>query len=265
MKCRMMLSVALVLAAAGTAALAPTPPRRCHRPPPYQPGNLRPQVICRSFNCPKWTPIDFHYVSIPIGDEDSDYEELLESINAILPGPEHMPHPDLGVGPGAPHEGPYTYEMAWGVRDSGFFEGRDLRLSQFRNGHGACLAWLLVPEGACGEESDQGSSPDFDLGDIISNAVFPIHFEAVTFHNGHPFSMPASFDIPALDGSLTPPFDVDGHSHIPNFLIESADFATDNLTPVQLTGVYRQVIRLTDAEGNGWNINTFFVVVQPYR
>lgn len=269
MVARLCLSLALPVILAGSSALAPVPPRSCHKGPSpaiFPSGNLRPYIVCQSFNGPKWTPIDFHLVSIPVGDEDSGFGEFFDSINTILPGPYHAPHPQLGVGPGDPHPGPYNYEMAWGVYDSGYFEGRDLRLSQFRSGNGACLCWNLVPNGARGMPADEGSSPDFASGPIISNSLFPIILDEVTTLNGQLFSAPiVGAVIPALNMDLTPPFDVDGHSHTPNFLFDSAEFSTTPRTPVELIGVYRYAIRLTDKEGRGWNIDCRFTVVQPYQ
>jgi hypothetical protein len=155
--------------------------------------------------------------------------------------------------------------MAWGVYDSGFFEGRTLRLSQFRDGNGALLAFMVVPEGNQGTGPDLGSSPDFGLGPIISNDLFPIHFQAATIHNSRLFSAPTEFDIPPLDNTLTPPFNVNGHSHIPMFLAENTSFALVPASPIDNTGVYRFAIRMTDAEGRGWDIDARFVVVQPYQ
>lgn len=254
--------------AAGTAAFAPTPPHYCHAPRParFGTGNLYPIIQCSSFNGPKWTPIDFHLVSVPIGTPASMYSEFIDSLNTILPGPNHMENMATGgVGPGAPHSGPYTYEMAWGINDSGFFEGRDLRLSQFRDGNGALLAFLVVPQGHRGMEADEGSSPDSADGPIISNDLFPIHLEAMTIHDGSLFSNPITFDIPALDGSLTPPFNVDGHSHFPMFYADNTSFAIHPTTRIGYTGTYRYVLRMTDSEGRGWNISAAFFVVQPYQ
>jgi hypothetical protein len=263
---RFTLSLALTVIAAGAAALVPITPRcRRERPAEFGNSNLLPYISCRSFNCPKWAPIDLHLVSAPIGTAADQYAEFLTSAGTILPPPFHRPHPALGIGPGDPLLGPYDFEMAWGVHDSGFFEGRNLRLSQFRDGNGAILAFNVVPQGSCGEPADKGSSPDFAHGDIIGNELFPIHVESVTSHNGDIFSIPSVFDVPALDNNLNPPFDVDGHSRFPMFIAENTSFALHPDTPIGFTGVYRFNIRMTDAENSGWIIDVRFVVVQPYQ
>jgi hypothetical protein len=47
-----------------------------------------------------------HLFSAPIGTAASGYAEFGETLAALLPPPNHRPHPDLGIGPGDPHSPP---------------------------------------------------------------------------------------------------------------------------------------------------------------
>lgn len=264
---RVALATVLAGITIGVGGAAVPPPRPCHRGPTaaeFASNYLRPYIYARAFNSPKWQPTDFNICSVPVGDSRAA-DEFMDSLQTILPEPYHTWHPDLGIGPGDPHDGPYWSELRQGVRDSGFFIGRVLRLSQFRNGNGALLSFMLAPDGTRGMEPDQGSSPDFAEGPIISNSIMPITVDSVTSHNSMVYSMPYSAMIPALDSKLSPPFDVDGHSHIPVFISESADRSVMPMTPIEHTGTYRMRIHLEDAEQRGWNIDVWFVIVQPYQ
>jgi hypothetical protein len=232
------IAVAIALLLAITAAT----------PPPAQGVKISP------IGHPVWKPVDFHLFSAPIGTAQSGYAEFLDTALAILPAPNHAFHPELGIGPGIPHPPPYNTEVAEGVAAEGFHEGIRFNPDEFSNGMGVWLVWMNVP--APGEK---GSSPDFASGPIIPNSIFPIHVEADTFHNGRLFNdFLASFDAPALDQNLNPPFDVDGHSHFPIFIADNADFGPEG---TKLNGSYLYRITMLDASGNGWKIEARFVVI----
>ena len=203
---------------------------------------------------PTWKPVDFHLFSAPIGDVDSGYAEFGETMAQLLPPPNHAAHPQLGIGPGEPHRGPYKNELDHGVRDAGFREETQFSASEFSEGAGVYLLWMNAPDPGV-----KGSSPDFVRGPIIPNSLFPIHFSGITLRNGEMFN-PAVFDtdVPALDANLDPPFAVDGHSHFPFFAVDNADFGPPNS---QLSGSYVYDITLTDASGAGWHIEARFSVM----
>jgi hypothetical protein len=215
-------------------------------PPPAQGVRLTP------IGNPTWKPVDFHLFSAPIGTAATGFTEFLETLQALLPPPNHAVHPDLGIGPGAPHVPPYDSELATGVANEGFHEGVRFKQSEFSNGEGVILAWMNVPA-----PGTTGSSPDFASGPIIPNSLFPIHFSGRTLHNGKVFSEFSS-DVPPLDTNLDPPFDVDGHSHFPLFFAESAEFAPTGTA--NLRGSYQFEFQLIDQAGNGWRITAHFTV-----
>ena len=215
-------------------------------PPPTQ------GVIRAPIGSPIWEPIDFHLFSAPLGTSASGYAEFLETMLALLPGPNHAYHPMLGVGPGAPHAPTYDSELANGVAEQGFREGVRFHSSDFSNGAGVWLMWMNVPAPGV-----VGSSPDFPAGPIIPNSLFPIHVSGKNSHNGKPFSFLGEFDVPALDSAIDPSFAVDGHSHFPMFFADNADFGPPG---AKLRGSYVFQIDMVDRTGNGWRIEAHFAV-----
>jgi len=215
-------------------------------PPPAQGVHIRP------IGNPTWKPVDFHLFSAPIGTADTGYAEFGETVFGILPEPNHTYHPDLFVGPGAPHDPPYDHEMADGVAAQGFREGVRFSQAEFSNGMGIYAVWMNVPY-----PGTTGSSPDFASGPVIPNSLFPIHVNATSTHNGRPFSTVFDGDVLALDGNLNPPFAVDGHSHFPFFLADNADFGPPG---GKLNGSYTWEATMTDTLGNGWSIKVHFAV-----
>ena len=201
---------------------------------------------------PTWKPADLHLFSAPVGTADTGYAEFGETALAILPPPNHVFNPTLLVGPGAPHQPPYTSEMAQGVAALGYHQGVRFSRSEFSNGMGVWLTWMTVPA-----PGTAGSSPDFDSGPIIPNSLFPIHVEGVSLHNGQMFNpWLASFDVPALD-QIDPPFLVDGSSHFPVHIADNADFGPPG---AKLRGSYVFRLQITDATGNGWKVEAHFAV-----
>ena len=204
---------------------------------------------------PAWKPVDFHLFSAPIGTADSGYAEFGATMLALLPPPNHVAHPDLGVGPGAPHQPPYNTEFAQGVANLGYHQGQRFRAAEFSNGNGVWLTWMTVPQrGAI------GSSPDFAVGPIIPNSLFPINVSGVSVRNSASFNpYMASFGVPALDGQLNPPFAVDGHSHFPVFIADGLDFGPAGTKP---QGSYEYRLTMTDQQGNGWSIVARFTIAR---
>jgi hypothetical protein len=232
----------LVGAAAATMLTAPL----SADPPPAQGVRLTP------IGNPTWKPVDFHLFSAPIGTAATGYAEFATTALAILPPPNHVFHPDLLVGPGAPHPPPYDSELADGVADLGFHEGVRFNTSEFSDGQGVFLVWMNVPT-----PGTTGSSPDFTSGPIVPNSLFPIHVSGVLLHNGKVFDPNFAADVPPLDESLNPPFDVDGHSHFPIFLADTADIGPPG---AKLRGSYEYQFEMTDQSGNGWRIEARFAV-----
>lgn len=211
-----------------------------------------PGVFAVPIGHPTWKPVDFHLFAAPIGTAASGYAEFGQTMEALLPPPYHVVHPNLGVGPGSPHLGPYTTELAHGVADLGFRQSVLFHRYEFSYGSGVWLVWMNVPM-----PGTIGSSPDFAKGSIIPNALFPIHVYGADWHNGKPFSVLAEFDVPPLDDSLAPPFNVDGHSHFPVFIADNADFGPPG---AKLPGIYEYRIVMIDRLGNGWRIEAVFAM-----
>ena len=82
-----------------------------------------PAVSVHRIGRPTWKPVDVTVFSGTIGTASNGYADYATTTSSVLPPPEHVPHPDLGVGPGAPHQPPYRREISEGVRDAGFDTG----------------------------------------------------------------------------------------------------------------------------------------------
>lgn len=191
---------------------------------------------------PAWGPVDFHNVAAP-------YHKAFDAMQAILPPPNHSTHPQLGLSPGAPHAGPYDHEIAEGVAAQGLTDAWVLTKQEFT--HGRLVAWMMAPlDGA-----PLGRSPDSNLGPIIPNAVFPIHVQ-LQYAKDNVVEAAASFDVPALDDHLNPPFFVDGHSHFPLYTNDAAAFYS-HPTP----GAHLISGTLIDAAGEGWRLKVPYTVV----
>jgi hypothetical protein len=205
---------------------------------------------------PTWEPVDVHLFSAPVGTAPN-YPGFSQTTGALLPPPNHQPHPDLGIGPGVAHLPPYDKELANGVSNLGFAEKTVFEVSEFSSGNAVYVVWMNVPRAG----SPVGSSPDFASGPIIPNSLFPIAFSGQTVRKGGvPFSASATVLVPPLNDDLSPPFFVDGHSHFPSFFFESFDFALDpSAGPI---GAYEIQLSLTDKAGKiGWKLAAPFEVV----
>jgi hypothetical protein len=212
----------------------------------------RGQVTLTAIGHPIWKPADCHVFSAPIGTADDGYAGFNATEAALLPPPNHVRVPKLGIGPGAPHKPPYTREVAHGLAATGFQQSRVFSQDEFSNGNGVWLVCMFVPQPGI-----KGSAPDFRRGSVIPNTLFPLHVEGKSLRNGADFD-PAltKFDVPKLDGAVDPRFaGLDGHSHIPFFVADSADFGPAG---TDLPGRYRYDLTFVDATGRGWKMTARF-------
>jgi hypothetical protein len=206
----------------------------------------RAQVQVTPIGTPAYAPTDFHLFAAPIGTAAAEYAEFIGTLQALLPPPNHS-FGAAGITPGAPHTG-YATEMGAGVAANGFVDGTTFTMSQYSNGTGVYLAFMLVP--AAGAPT--GSSQDFGSGPIIPNTVFPMTGTTDTFTNGLKNDETQSFQVPANAG-------FDGYSHIPVFTASNFDFATLGNVP----GAYEYRISILDASGEGYMIVAPFTVAVP--
>jgi hypothetical protein len=201
---------------------------------------------------PIWMPVDFHVFTAAIGTADDNYAELGQNETNLLYPLRHQSCTELGIGPGAPHQPPYNQEMEAGLDIMSFTESRVFGASDFSSPNGVWAVWLTVPN-----PGTTGSSPDFKLGPIIPNTLFPIHVAGQTFRNNQLWDPNlGTFDVPPLTNQLSCPFSVDGHSHFPIFLADNTDFGPGG--PIK--GHYEYRITMTDTTGNGWSITVKFTV-----
>ena len=217
---------------------------------------INPAYSVEEVGDPSWEPVDFHTTSGP----GTSFEAFLDTIHLPLPEPNHRLHPELGVGPGDPHDPLYDQELGDGLANSVLVESTTFTPDQFTLTNDVVVTmFMVVPRGGAAI----GSSPDFASGPIIPNSQFPIVAD-VTIERadaaGEPF---LPFDtgqsvVPPLDSSIDPPFSVDGHSHFPLFGGDALEFGPAGTNPV---GVYRRTWNIRDQLGNGWNIVTSYEVV----
>jgi hypothetical protein len=155
-----------------------------------------------------------------------------------------------GIGPGQAHNPPYTGEIGQGVANLGYHQGQEFRRSEFSNGNGVYVAWMTVPD-----PGTTGSSPDFQKGPIIPNALFPLNISGVSYRNHKVFDpYLAYFDVPPITGMG---FINDGHSHFPMWIADAIDFGP---VGTKIDGQYEYRISMIDASGNGWKITVEFEV-----
>jgi hypothetical protein len=206
------------------------------------------EITVTPIGTPTWQPVDFHVFAAPIGTAATGYAEFLGTLAALLPGPNHVSDPAVGILPGAPHPPPYDDELATGVIAQGYPERTMFSAAEFSNGLGVYLAYMIIP----GPGSAIGSSQDDPSGPIVSNALQPIHSVYSTFRNGVLFK-----DVEMYDTIVNAGFE--GYSHIPHFFANNFDFASDPSTGI--LGSYEYRIEVTDASGSGWTISAPFQVV----
>jgi hypothetical protein len=206
-------------------------------------------VTITAVGTPTWQPADIHVFAAPIGTAASGYAEFSATMEALLPPPNHVSHPtEGGRFPGTPHPPPYDQELGAGVANQGYAEKDTFAVSEFSNGMGVYLAYMIIP----GPGSVTGSSQDDPDGPIIANILQPIHSVYSTFRNGVLFK-----DVEEYDTIVNPGFD--GYSHIPHFFANNFDFAGDPAAGI--LGSYEYRVTVTDTTGNGWTISAPFQVV----
>jgi len=195
--------------------------------------------------------VDFHLFSANV--------ELFSRLNDVLPEPNHKSHPDLGVGPGAPHDPPYDEEIKDGLDRLGIHDQKRFSPEDFSLPNVIFFTFMVIAQDI--EGCPRGSSPDFTEGPIIPNLLFPGQPDIVLlsrttfFRNGRVFDPAFAFDLPRLD-KVNPPFLVDGHSHLPIFLATAKEFGPGG----QVEGSYRIHSVLLDQAGNGWDMTKSFKI-----
>ena len=204
-----------------------------------------------------WKPTDLNLFTAPIGTADTGYVEFGETQVAILPEPNHRPHPALGIGPGDPHARPYNHEIRRGLKSLGFDRGAQFTVEDFSDGNCLSAGVHGRPQeprlGAKGIVAGLRLRTDHSE---LAASLIDVTGSAERF--GEPFSVLADFSVPPLDDIAGhPSFDVDGHSHFPIFIADNIDFA---LTPVDPAGRYEWTLRMLDQTGNGWKITVRFVI-----
>lgn len=200
--------------------------------------------------------------SAPTGTCATDFAEFLDTILALLPEPNHTFIPTLGVGPGTPHDPPYDSELADGVDNLGFVEKVAFRSEEFSGGNGVWLVWMNIPD-----PGTTGSSPDFASGPIIPNSLFPIENCTTVTRDDGKKDGPGCFSVPPLTAKIDPRFrQLDGHSHFPVFLAETAEFFPPFSDTAPFCGSgsgkgnYQYNVTITDQQGNGWEIVARFKI-----
>jgi hypothetical protein len=192
---------------------------------------------------PKWKPVDFHQFT-------SKWFKYQQIMTNLLPPPDHVWSPLLGVAPGEPHDRPYDTEIADGMKASGLVDDSIFTSAEFV--HGVYLTWMNIPRK---DNAPLGSSPDFKNGPIIPNALFPINVKIQYMRDGVIDNTASVFDVPALDPSMSAA-PVDGHSHFPMWTNDSSGSYAAGPAP----GNYAWLITMIDANSNGWTIEVPFRV-----
>jgi hypothetical protein len=209
-------------------------------------------VQIRQIGHPIWKPVDFHVFTAAIGTADDNFAEFGQNMTNLLYPRRHESCAELGIGPGDPHQPPYDKEMEAGLDVMSFTDSLVFRVPDFSPPNGVWAVWMTVPNPGA-----TGSSPDFTLGPIIPNTLFPIHVAGQTFRNNqlwNPYL--TTFDVPPLTNQLSCPFSVDGWSHFPAFIADNSYFGPGG----PITGHYEFRITMTDVTGNGWSITVRFTV-----
>lgn len=216
-----------------------------------------PALTLQQLGKPCFRPVDFHLFSADV----TDFFGLLTGPRGILPEPEHQFHPDLGVGPGKPHDPPYNKEIKAGLTRLGLVDKLRFTPEEFQLPQAILFAFMVLPLDQPG--CPRGSSPDFTEGPIIPNVLFTadptpdsvLVSRTTFFRRGEVFDRAFILDLRRLD-RITPPLDVDGHSHIPVFLATAADFGPAGSIEEQYT--IHSV--LVDHAGNGWDMTMRFAI-----
>lgn len=198
---------------------------------------------------PLWEPVDFHQASVDIG---SMFENFNQVLAGVVPPPNHANHPDLGIGPGMAHAGPYTGEISAGFTTQGYVDHKTFTKADCWLPKAILIAYMVVPTAG----APMGASPDGAMTPIIPNSIFPISVSVAAFQNN--VEVPDygyGFDVPPLDDQLDPPFNVDGHSHFPLFDVTAMDGIPD------YPGTIENRVHIEDATGDGYDLVFTYVGV----
>src|ERR1051326_5817317 len=103
------------------------------------------QVTAQKIGRPIWKPLDFHLFGAQVGTPGDGFAELYANLQKVLPPPNHVLNPELGIGPGAAHPPPYDHEIANGIAAAGFLETTNFHNSDFNLPNGVWLFWMTVP------------------------------------------------------------------------------------------------------------------------
>ena len=217
-----------------------------------QPALAQLQVALQKIGNPIWKPVDFHLFGAEVGFPGNEFAEYFENLQKILPPPNHQWHPELSLGPGTPHAGPYDHELAAGIAAAGFLETTNFHKSDFKFPNAVWMMWMNVPDAG----APTGKTVDAANGPMIPNSVFPIHLAWDVFHDGVQDGATSTYDRPPLP-EVNPPFDVEGDSHYPQFLIFTEP---DKKFTKGKAVTWEHRATLTDAQGNGWVISAKFQV-----
>jgi hypothetical protein len=215
------------------------------------------QVFMQKIGNPTWRPADTHQFTTRLGDENDGFAGFGQTMAALLPEPYHVWVDGLGLGPGAPHPGPYDEEFATGVERLGVKDAVTFSLAQTELPNGIFQLVMLVPA----DNAPAGSSPDFANGPIIPNSICPIHVSLDDYMDRRLVGVnDLSFDVPSLNAIPTP-YNVDGHSHIPLFFASFGYFEPGQTPPAS----FAKMFHLRDVNGNGWDVTFRFRIVPSQR
>ena len=207
--------------------------------------------------------------SSPIGNAASGYAEFLESEQKILPPP-HYALKNGQIIPGTPHDGPYNNELADGVTTAGFKSGSIFAASDFSNGSGIFVGFMLVPNTAAPAASlvpaqsgpgSVGSSPDSPSAPIIANADFPLTLSGVVKRNGQVFDPAFDTMVPNINDLIgqTPATTYEGASHIPLFFADAAEFGAAG----PIAGHYTADFSVKSSSGSGSTVHAEWDIAGP--
>jgi hypothetical protein len=209
------------------------------------------EIEITPIGAPLWRPVDVHLFSAAVGTAATGFAEFAATTEALLPPPNHRPHPGLGIGPGDPHSD-FDREFERGLANLGLTDQSVFNASGFTNGMGVFLAYMLVLDTG----APAGSSPDFVSGPIIANSLFPLSVNEATTRGGVLFSPSTVFPIPALN-AVDPPFDVEGHSHIPVFYADTLELALAPGTSPFGSFIYTDtMLDAGETDGGSWPVST---------
>ena len=207
---------------------------------------------------PTWEPVDPDLFAAPIGTLATGYSQFYQTQAAILPPPHYVLNTSIGeIVPGTPEAGPYTSDLSNGIHALGYKQGPDFNVSDFSNGSGIWVTFMIVPSAG----APTGSSPDFMSGPIIPNLQFPLIQSGLTMRNGVAFDAAWSGQYTDVNQLLgLPKSTYAGFSHAPIFLAESSDFGPAGVHP---DGHYTSTWSFVDSTGNGWDVSTAYTVPLP--